>query len=430
MRVPSGWRLRATGAALILATLVAVVAATRAAAPVKPANPHGKFQGPCGDCHSASAWKPAKISPKFDHAKFGFPLEGAHAAAACASCHATLDFSQERQLCASCHEDVHHGEFGSECATCHTARSFIDRAGMLRTHQVSRFPLSGAHAALECESCHRPVQAGQPRFVGTPSECESCHMADYQNAKSPDHVAGNFPHDCMTCHTTLTWGSARFDHAFTGFPLTGTHRTLACTQCHTGGTYQGLSPACASCHQGNYDATTNPAHAAAGFSTQCQTCHTTTSWAGATFDHATTGFALTGAHRTLACTQCHTGGIYQGLNPACASCHQGDYDGTTNPAHAAAGFSTQCQSCHTTTSWAGAVFDHDSRFFPIYSGRHAGTWSSCATCHTSTTSYAQFTCFSCHPHDDKAGTDSHHTQVSGYSYDSQACYSCHPRGIH
>lgn len=355
MKAPNGWRIRVAGVALILATLVAVVAATRAAAPVKQANPHGKFQGACGDCHGATAWKPAKISPRFDHAKFGFPLEGAHAAAACASCHATLDFSQERQLCASCHEDVHHGEFGSECSTCHTSRSFIDRAGMLRTHQISRFPLSGAHAALECESCHRPVQSGQPRFVGTPSECESCHMTDYQNAKSPDHVAANFPHDCMACHTTLTWRSARFDHAFTGFPLTGAHRTLACTQCHSGGTYQGLSPACASCHQGNYDA-------------------------------------------------------------------------TTNPSHAAAGFSTQCESCHTTTSWAGAIFDHDGQFFPIYSGTHAGKWANCATCHTSAASFAQFTCFSCHPHDDKAGTDSHHTQVGGYSYDSQACYSCHPRG--
>lgn len=357
MKTRSRWGFHLAGLALVLAPLVVIVALTRAAAPMRPASPHGKFRGECGDCHSASAWRPARISARFDHAKFGFPLEGAHAAAACASCHPTLDFSQEKQLCVSCHADVHHGEFGSECASCHTARSFIDRAGMLRMHQISQFPLTGAHAGLECEDCHRPAQAGQPRFVGQQAECVSCHLADFRNAKSPDHVAGNFPHQCMSCHTTLTWGPARFDHSFTGFPLTGAHARLACTSCHGGGTYAGLDPACASCHQAAYDATTNPSHAAAGFSTQCQTCH-------------------------------------------------------------------------NTISWAGATFDHDGLFFPIYSGVHAGKWSGCATCHIVANDFSQFTCFSCHPHDDKAGTDGHHTSVSGYSYDSQACYSCHPRGTH
>jgi hypothetical protein len=497
---PPGRRPRVltlAAASLLIAPLIVALASPLAARLAPPESPHGKFRGECADCHSANAWKPARISTKFNHAKFGFPLEGAHAAASCTSCHASLDFTQEKQLCASCHEDVHRGELGTDCARCHTSRSFIDRSAMLRAHQASRFPLTGSHASLECEDCHKPAAAGHMQFVGQRADCSGCHMADFQAAKAPDHVAGGFPLDCMTCHSTGDWHRARFNHDFTGFPLTGAHRAVdcaschpgnvftarstacaschqsnydqttnpahaasgfstqcqtchtttswagatfnhsgfpltgghagvPCASCHSGGVYQGLSTACVSCHQSNYDQTTNPPHAASGYSTQCQTCHTTTSWAGATFNHS--GFPLTGGHAGLACASCHSSGVYQGLSTACVSCHQTDYNGTTNPAHAAAGFSTQCQTCHSTTSWAGATFDHDTNFFPIYSGRHAGLWSACTTCHTSSSSYTQFTCFSCHPHDDQAGTNSHHTGVSGYSYNSQACYSCHPRG--
>ena len=46
-----------------------------------------------------------------------------------------------------------------------------------------------------------------------------------------------------------------------------------------------------------------------------------------------------------------------------------------------AGFSTDCLLCHNMVTWLGATFDHDSEYFPIYSGAHRGRWSSCATCH-------------------------------------------------
>jgi len=39
-----------------------------------------------------------------------------------------------------------------------------------------------------------------------------------------------------------------------------------------------------------------------------------------------------------------------------------------------------------------------------------------------------FDCLSCHPHDDKATTDSQHQGRNGYVYESNACYDCHPRG--
>ena len=266
------------------------------------------------------------------------------------------------------------------------------------------------------------------QFVGTPPNCSGCHMADYHATTDPDHVASGFPVTCQNCHSSITWKPASFDHNRTAFPLTGAHRATPCMSCHGDGVYKGKATACVSCHLADYNGTTNPVHSSSGFSTACEGCHNTTSWAGAAFDHNKTAFPLTGAHITTPCQSCHGDGVYAGKSTACVSCHQNDYNGTTNPAHAAAGFSTSCQSCHTTTSWNGATFNHDGPYFPIYSGTHAGRWSACTDCHTSSTSYQPFTCFNCHPHDDKAQTDSNHSGVSGYSYDSNACYSCHPRG--
>jgi hypothetical protein len=486
---------------LILLPVAGVVAVSVAGMQPRTANPHGSFKEECALCHGAEGWKPARVSPKFDHGKYGFQLEGAHAAAGCMGCHTSLEFSQARTQCQSCHEDPHRGEMGADCARCHGARSFVDRGPMVRAHQLTAFPLTGGHKTLECESCHPPVSQGRLQFVGVQADCQSCHMKDYQATTAPDHETGGFPLTCQTCHSTVTWTSARFDHATTRFALTGTHRTTACASCHVGGLYRGTPTECASCHMDDYQRATpnhpasgfqasacagchnttswegggfdhattrfpltgahraaacsnchangvfagtpmdcaschmadyqgaTPNHASAGFpASACASCHNTTAWQGAVFDHATTRFPLTGAHRTADCSGCHGGGVYTGTPTDCASCHMTEYQNAV-PNHASAGFAASaCATCHTTTAWAGATFDHDSRFFPIYSGTHRNRWSDCAECHTNASNYAVFTCLSCHPHSDRAETDSHHQGRSGYSYDSDACYSCHPRG--
>ena len=357
MRAFTEHGLRRTALVAMLAALpILVPARVQSASAPKVENPHGALQEPCASCHDASGWKPARISRRFRHAKYGFPLAGAHAAADCRACHESLVFSHERTLCASCHQDPHRGEMGTDCARCHGARSFIDRSAMIRNHQLTRLPLTGSHATLDCESCHPPAAQGQMQFVGTRAECFACHEADSRSVTEPDH--SKFSRDCTLCHTPLGWPRASFDHGRTRFPLTG-------------------------------------------------------------------------AHRAAPCLGCHGDGVYSGKSTACVSCHRADYDGTTDPAHAGAGFSLSCASCHTTTSWSGVLFTaHDASYFPIYSGRHRGLWSGCATCHDVATDYSRFTCFSCHPHDDQAGTDAHHSGVSGYQYASAACYGCHPRGTH
>ena len=106
------------------------------------------------------------------------------------------------------------------------------------------------------------------------------------------------------------------------------------------------------------------------------------------------------------------------------SCHLTDYNQTTNPNHQASGFSTQCQQCHTTNTWLGAMggpFTHTP--FIITSGPHA---KPCIDCHLTPGNYASFSCI--HHHHDQTHTAQKHVGVPGYVWASPACFNCHPTG--
>jgi len=402
---------------LVLSTLVAWLVCAPLGAQQTTRNPHGKLVEECTVCHSSEGWVPARVSPTFDHSKKGFILAGAHATATCRSCHASLDFHGAARDCASCHRDVHHGELGADCSRCHTPRSFIDRSNMARAHQLTRFPLTGSHLTTDCEACHPPTPQGRLSFVNVPTQCVECHRPQFQAAKSPDHASGGFPQDCSQCHATTLWANARFNHDAAGFSLTGAHRAITCAQCHTGPNAS-AGTQCQSCHQQDYAGTTSPGHAAAGFPTTCQNCHSTTAWTGLAFNHDLTGYSLTGAHRAASCAQCHVSNNYTTMSTTCVSCHQQDYNGTTNPGHVGAGFPTTCETCHTTTGWTGATFNHTWFRVP-----HHGV-NACSQCHTTSSNYAVFDCTTCHT---KSRTDPDHRGVSGYVWNSTNCYACHRR---
>ncbi len=408
-------------AALLLLAPLLVLGVSSLAAPAarRVENPHGDFREDCGMCHRADAWTPVKVSRRFDHgARYGFPLEGAHAAANCTACHATLEFKQHKMNCTSCHEDIHRGENGTDCARCHSARSFTDMAAMRRLHQTTRFPLTGGHAGLDCETCHKPAASGHMQFVGTRAACADCHMADFRAAKDPDHGQG-FSTDCASCHTPLGWHAAKFDHSQSGFPLTGAHRAVACGSCHANNQFKGTPKDCVSCHRAQYDATTTPAHGAAGFPVACATCHSTTAWNTATFDHNATAFPLTGAHRATTCAGCHGDGVYNGKSTACASCHQTDYNGATSPRHTQPSFPLTCTTCHGTTSWSGAAINHDATAFPL-TGAHRAT--ACTACHGDGVYQGKTTlCYGCHQADYSGTTDPRHTTPSFPT----TCTPCH-----
>ena len=376
------------------------------------------FPTSCATCHTTSGWSPAT----FDHAKTGFPLTGAHATVACTQCHVNNNYSSLPTDCYGCHKADFNGTnnpahvaagFPTNCAICHTTVNWANASFNHAT--MTGYALTGMHATLTCLQCHL-----NGNYTNTPVDCYSCHKADFTSTNNPNHVTSGFPTDCSICHTTSSWSPSSFDHSKTAFPLTGAHLTVACAQCHVNNNYTTLPTACYGCHQADYNNTNNPAHAAAGFPTDCTVCHTTSSWAGAVFDHSKTPFPLTGAHVNVACTLCHVNGVFAGTPTDCYSCHQGDYNKTSNPNHSSAGFPTTCATCHTTTSWSGATFNHT--WFPT---NHGGANGVCATCHTNSADYSAFTCTNCHA---KTSTDQAHSGIKTYVYNSVNCYACHKSG--
>ncbi|HSB54394.1 MAG TPA: hypothetical protein VLD58_08560, partial [Gemmatimonadales bacterium] len=354
----------------------------------------------------------------FNHGKLGFPLAGAHSSAACRACHQSLDFKGTTRTCASCHTDVHRGELGADCAKCHTPRSFLDRSTMTRAHQLTRFPLEGAHLAADCTSCHAPAAQGGQQFVARQTTCVSCHQADFASAKDPDHSAGGFPRECASCHAVTVWSRARFDHSASRFALTGAHRAVTCSQCHVNNQFTGTRTDCVGCHQNDYNGAAQPSHTQAQLPTDCVLCHSTTSW-NANYDHSRTQFPLTGAHRAVNCMDCHSDNVYRGKPTDCVSCHLPDYNGAADPNHKTAQFPTTCVPCHSTTAWQPASFDHNASSFPL-TGSHKAV--ACADCHSDGVYNGKpTTCQSCHLGDFNRATSPNHAQLGW----PQTCITCH-----
>jgi hypothetical protein len=390
-----------------------------------PSNAGGGIPTSCQDCHTTTSWRPAL----FDHSKAAFPLTGAHLRTDCAKCHTGGRYQGTPKDCYSCHKANYDGTatpnhraagIATSCQDCHNTGAWKPANF---DHDNTRFRLTGAHQRTDCARCHTGG-----RYTGTPTDCWSCHQASYNATTNPNHAASGFPKDCQTCHGTSAWRPASVDHSKTRFPLTGAHQRTDCARCHTGGRYTGTPTDCWSCHQANYNGAANPNHVASNLPRECQACHTTSAWRPATVDHNRTRFPLTGAHTRVDCARCHTGGRYTGTPTDCYACHQANYAGTTNPNHSSAGFPTQCAECHSTAAWRPATFDHDGRYFPIYSGKHRGKWSSCSDCHVSAGNYKAFECVLCHEHSNRREVDDKHKEVNGYVYGSAACYQCHRNG--
>ena len=125
-------------------------------------------------------------------------------------------------------------------------------------------------------------------------------------------------------------------------------------------------------------------------------------------------------HQAVACANCHVNNNYTTLPTDCYGCHSKDYSGTTDPNHVTAGFPTTCATCHSTSSWLGATFNHT--WFNTNHGRANGV---CSVCHTNPNDYSIFQCTNCHA---KTQTDNEHRGVGGYVYNSVNCYGCHKNG--
>jgi len=440
-------------------------------------------------CGSAFAQTQSGGIAPFDHNTTGFILEGAHVRERCESCHTQGTFRGTPRDCASCHrpggrapgKPPSHIVTNVQCSSCHYSVSWTPANFR---HRTTQGVVPGA-----CTSCHNNVTApGKPaNHPLTTASCDTCHQTASWLPAGYSHALVT-PGSCASCHNGVRATGKTAGHIPT---------TAACDACHATGfafapVSVGVGPMhanmtgpvaagnCSTCHSGaflNQNAQVKPpTHIAT--TAQCDTCHnSTTSWATATFDHATAnppaagrcsschngatalGKPSTHIPTTAQCDSCHAN--YTAFKPSrmnhvgtagqCASCHSGAYVFANALAKPASHIPTtaQCDSCHVSgfINWSPATMNHAGlagKCITCHSGgflsqnaqvkpaTHIATTAQCDTCHNSTTSWATATfnhatanppaagrCSSCHNSVSALGKPTNHIPTSAQ------CDSCH-----
>ena len=202
------------------------------AATQNPNHQQAGFSTDCIECHSplGFGWDSESINHDF------FPLTEGHNIQDCAQCHTTGNYSDVSPECVSCHQEDYAGTmnpnhsssgFSTDCVACHTTNPGWMPA--IVNHDF--FPLTQGHNIQDCTQCHTTGN-----YSDASPECVSCHQMDYDQTNNPNHVAANFPTDCVACHTTNPgWTPAEFDHDGQYFPIySGKHREAwnDCVECH------------------------------------------------------------------------------------------------------------------------------------------------------------------------------------------------------
>ncbi len=368
----------------------------------------------CASCHPEHAGRdfdliawPGGSRDQFDHRQAGWALEGKHAPLGCDRCHTTeyrhdpvAKLSPRKTTagwmgletdCASCHaaDDPHDDALGSRCAECHDAQGWTPAREF--NHDSTSYPLTGAHAKVDCAACHTTPEPGASpradgsrlaRFAPQPhQQCSACHADPHQ---------GRLSARCSECHVTRGFDvldRREFNHGLTRYPLLGKHRSVGCDACH-GREMARPRPAfgsCAACHEDRHDgqATLD------GKPVDCAACHTVTGFRPASFtveQHQRTRYPLGGKHRTVACAKCHTTSATAGSAAGtvvirvrfdgCASCHADPHGGQVSD--------RRCEQCHGDAGWDRSSFsplDHSATPLPL-EGRHAAI--GCNACHGTT----------------------------------------------
>jgi hypothetical protein len=239
-----------------------------------------EFPTDCELCHGNIAWR---AGAAFDHVTTsrGFALVGAHARLDCSGCHAlpgmqlVVAAPSGQNDCVACHEADYGREHAADrfpvtCLDCHSVDTWF---GVRIDHVAIGFPLLGAHAALDCSSCHS--QPGYGLLFPAPSDpndCVACHQSDYDR----EHTGTGFPATCLDCHTVNDWSGASFNHS-QWFPIaSGPHANAgACETCHVQpGNFQVFS--CFNCHQHSRDRMDDKHRGRSGYvyeSNACYSCH-------------------------------------------------------------------------------------------------------------------------------------------------------------
>lgn len=158
---------------------------------------HNGEQGTaCNDCHNENDWTEAVA---FDHGFTRFPLLGKHKDVQCEDCHETHEFRLAETECLACHaeDNPHSDRYGDACGLCHSPVGW-ERWRFDHNAQTD-FVLSGAHAEVACDDCHR--QSLSP-MDALGDQCGGCHKLD-------DVHDGEFGTDCGRCHRSTTFRDVR-----------------------------------------------------------------------------------------------------------------------------------------------------------------------------------------------------------------------------
>jgi hypothetical protein len=297
-------------------------------------DPHkNQFGQNCRQCHSEESFQIVSGLKNFDHNKTDFKLEEKHLIVNCKSCHKTkFTDPLKHDRCTDCHSDYHNKQFvknnvSPDCSECHTVKGFTSFTFTVEKHNLSRFPLKGAHSATPCYECHKKQEKWSFRNIGF--NCNECHTDNHKSFIQTKYYPDA---DCKICHTENRWSEVKFDHSKTDFKLDGAHIRTDCRSCHYKADskgvekqrFTGLSKDCASCHSDNHFKQFEK-----NGTTDCTICHGTENWKASVFDHNKTAFKLDGKHVNVACAGCHkpekNGSLiyvkYKLKEFRCESCH-------------------------------------------------------------------------------------------------------------
>lgn len=296
-----------------------------------------KFGTDCQKCHVTTGWQVTNKN-KFNHSLTRFPLLGLHQNVNCIKCHTGNKMTTQSKfaLCKDCHRDVHQSQFSARadkgrCESCHDVFGFSPaRFGMI-DHSKTDYPLTGAHFAVPCQSCHIKDRSGLQIFKFKNKTCNGCHKDIHQGQFASYVTRGG----CESCHKTDSWHKTSFEHASTRFPLQGKHAQIQCSECHVKVnegrpgeyvSYKLKSFECTACHQdihlGQFTQKNKQA--------DCRKCHKSNSWFDLIFEHNVhSSFIIIGAHKEVTCGECHRQETrndkqfirFKPLAHQCKSCH-------------------------------------------------------------------------------------------------------------
>jgi hypothetical protein len=193
----------------------------------------------CNDCHTVQKPFTYTLYGLDEHQQSQFPLEGAHLATPCFSCHVSeeehWEFEAIGERCVDCHDNIHQTKISEkfypdeDCTQCHNAKTWTE---IDFDHNKTDWPLEGQHKEVTCRACHfdegeDSVTEAQ-QFQSLSTDCTECHSNVHG-----DQFEIEGKTDCMRCHTVdKEWNADNFDHSKTDFPLEGKHKEVDCKECH------------------------------------------------------------------------------------------------------------------------------------------------------------------------------------------------------